>query len=162
MITLSKTKFGKFIATGVGKITTDPSFKTVGKNDTNVCTFLLQSDTQKNGQTKTYDSYSVSVWGDDAVYASQLEKGDEIFIVGECKKDEYWSKRNGKDEFGITSEMIVPKNIGLIVLQMQMAFQSMNESSDVKPKLKHVDDDEFTDISSAEIPDFLKDIEPDI
>lgn len=163
MITLSKTRWGKYVATGVGRITTDPQYKEVGRNNSKVCTFLLQSDAQKNGTTKSFDSFSVNVWGDDAVYASQLEKGDDIFIVGECKKDEYWSNRNNKEEFSITAEMIVPKNIGLIVLQMQMALKAMAES-DGKPMntASSVDEDAFTDISSAQVPDFLQDLEPDI
>ena len=163
MITVSKTRWGKFVAKGVGRITTDPVYKTVGKNNTQICSFMLQSDVQKNGQSKSYESYSVNVWGDDAVYASQLEKNDKIFIVGECKKDEYWSNRNGKEEFGITAEMIFPANIGITVLQLQMAIQAMTDSSDKKiPDASKAKDDGFTDYSSLELPDEFKDLEPDI
>ena len=165
MITLTKTRWGKYIAQGVGRITTDPTYKTVGKNNTQVCTFLLQADQQKNGQTKSFDSYSVSVWGDDAVYASQLEKNDRIFIVGECKKDEYWSQRNGTDEFNITAEMFFPANIGLMVLQLQMAMQTMADSSDKKQTVANNAtnaDDGFYDYSNMDIPDEFKDLEPDI
>lgn len=164
MITLSKTRFGKYVAMGVGRITSDPQYRTVGKNNSKVCSFMLQSDAQKTGTTKSFDSFSVNVWGDDAAYASQFEKNDEIFIVGECKKDEYWSNRNGKEEFSINAEMIIPKNVGLIALQLQMALQAMsNDSSVAMPKdASKAKDDGFIDIDSTQIPDFLQDIEPDI
>lgn len=163
MITLSKTRLGKFVAQGVGRITSDPVYKTVGRDEKQVCQFFLQSDVTKNGQTKNYESFNVSVWGDDAVYASQLEKNDKIFIIGECKKDEYWSNRNGKDEFSIAADMIFPTNIGVTVLQLQMAMQAMNESSDVKVKdASNAKDDGFYDYSNLELPEEFRDIEPDI
>jgi len=164
MITLSKTRLGKFVAQGVGRITSDPVYKTVGKDEKQVCQFFLQSDVTKTGQTKNYESFNVSVWGDDAVYASQLEKNDKIFIIGECKKDEYWSNRNGKDEFSITADMIFPTNIGVTVLQLQMAMQAMNESSDSasKPTIANKESDGFYDYSNLELPEEFRDIEPDI
>lgn len=161
MITLSKTRLGKYLASGVGLITTDPQYKTVGKNETPVCTFLLQSDSKKDGSKKTYDNFSVCVWGDDSAYASQLEKGDEIYIVGECKRDEYWSNRNGKDEFTINAEMIIPKNIGLVVLQLQMALQAMqSDGSEPKKTAKDFDDMNYSNIEIP--PEFLDDMESEI
>jgi single-stranded DNA-binding protein len=160
MITLSKTRFGKYLATGVGKITTDPQYKTVGKNETPVCTFLLQSDTKKSGNVKEYDNFSVCVWGDDSAYASQLEKGDEIYIVGECKRDDYWSNRNNKEEFQINAEMIIPKNIGLVVLQLQMALKAMSDGEEPKKTAKDFDDMNYSNIEIP--PEFLEDMESEI
>lgn len=162
MISVTKTRLGKFMAMGVGRITSDPSYRTV-KGDNKVCQFFLQSDVQKNGGSKNYDSYGVTVWGDDADYASNLEKNDKIFIVGECRKDEYWSNKNGKEEMNITAEMIIPANIGLTVLQLQMAMKSMADSSGKPaPDASKANDDGFYDYSSLNLPDEFKDIEPDI
>lgn len=163
MITVSKTRLGKYVAMGVGLITTDPTYRTVGDKGTKLCSFTLLSDKLKSGGVTTFDSYSVQVWGDDAAYASQFEKNDEIFVIGECKKDEYWSNKNGKDEFRIVAEMIVPKNIGIIVLQLQMAMKAFSDSNgEGQNKAESTDGFTDLDLSSIEIPKEFMDLEPDI
>ena len=97
MIAHSKTKSGKLLSHGTAKITSDPQYRetSTGKQ---VTSFYVLSDAVGFGKNKEYESYKINAWGELAVFARNFEKGDVIHVDGECKRDEYASNKNGKDD----------------------------------------------------------------
>ena len=73
---------------------------TKGKG-TNVTTFSVQYG--KDGDTKLYQN--CIAWADlSKKYFNRLDKGDLILVIGRLVKDDYWSERNGKDEYKLVVE----------------------------------------------------------
>lgn len=46
-----------------------------------------------------------TAWNDiSRLYLNRLDKGDMVIVVGRMEKDDYWSERNGTDEYRLTVE----------------------------------------------------------
>jgi single-stranded DNA-binding protein len=57
----------------------------------------------KDGDTKLYQN--CTAWNDlSRKYLNRLDKGDLVLVVGRMEKDDYWSERNGKDEYKLNVE----------------------------------------------------------
>lgn len=162
MIGFLQTTWKKVVAIGVGRITSDPIYNTVGRNDDPLCKFFVQSDQRGKGAEKEYESYVVNVWKDNAGYASNFEKGDFVFLCGECKVDDFYTKRHGKTEYLINADFVIPANIGAIVMQLQQVINLLNSQGAEQPQNAASDQNGFTDYSSMEIPPEFQDLEPDI
>ena len=161
MIILGKTKSGKIVCVGTGKITSEPRF-TETKTGKTVCSFYVCSDVIGKGQNKEYESYNVSAWDEKAHYAKLFEKGETIYVEGECSKDDYASQKNGKDEYRITASALYNADIGVQVANLQLAVNDLIKkvySKGTEPTQEEVSD-MFKDV---EVPDFLRDdFAPDI
>lgn len=166
MISLSKTKSGKVIARGTGKITSDPHTRET-KTGKLINGFYVCSDTIGFGKNKEYESYKINAWDELANYANNLDKGDVVYVEGECKRDDYLSEKNGKDEFQITAQILQIADIGTQVANLQMMVNDLIRSAypdasrqsnpqdavdpseifkDVEPPSFFTDDDEVPDI----------------
>lgn len=165
MIALSKTRSGKVIARGTGKVTSPPQYRAF-ENGNAVTSFYINSDTIGKGKDKTYESYKVNAWGDWSDYANALEKGDIISISGECLRDEYNSKRNGTDEYMINAQEIHLADIGIEVMRLRILIDDLRSKLDATPngekkkKEKETKQNAEVDTSgfeTVELPDFLKD-----
>lgn len=124
MIAHSKTKSGKVLSHGTAKVTSDPQYRdtSTGKQ---VTSFYVLSDTVGFGKNKEYESYKINAWGELAVFARNFEKGDVIHVDGECKRDEYASNKNGKDEYEITAQELYIADIGAQVANLQMIVNDL-------------------------------------
>lgn len=161
MIVLCKTKSGKIVGCGSGKITSDPRY-TQTKTGKDVCSFYICSDVLGSGKNKEYESYKVTAWNELASEAKLYEKGDIVCVEGECKRDAYTSDKNGKDEYEITASVLFSANIGSQVASLQLAVNDLIKkvyNKGTEPSQEDVSD-MFKDV---ELPEFLReDFEPDI
>jgi single-stranded DNA-binding protein len=165
MISLSKTRSGKIIARGTGKVTSAPQYRSFETGNT-VTTFYINSDTFKNGKEKTFESYKVNAWGDWSDYANALEKGDVISVSGECVRDEYNSKRNGTDEYMINAQEIHLADIGVEVMRLRILVDDLRNKLAGTPngekkkkdndKTKSTEEIDTSGFETVELPDFLK------
>ena len=74
---------------------------TITKTGKSVTQFSIQYG--KEGETKLYQN--CTAWNDlSRKYLNRLDKGDYLLVVGRLDKDDYWSERNGKDEFKLNVE----------------------------------------------------------
>lgn len=56
---------------------------------------------EKDGDEKLYQN--CVAWGDlSKKYLNRLDKGDTVLVFGTLEKDDYWSERNGTDEYKLT------------------------------------------------------------
>ena len=164
MIIVGKTKSGKFVALGTGKITSDPRI-TQTKTGKDVCSFFICSDVIRTGKNKEYEGYKITAWDEQAASAQMFEKGDVVYVEGECTKDDYTSQQNGKDEYQITIKTIWSADIGTQVANIQLAVNDL-----IKTKYSGGKNDEPIDPDSlmdVPVPDFLQDgyvddMQPDI
>ena len=132
MISLSKTKGGKVVAIGTGKITTDPSYRTFDSGKA-LTSFFINSDSSGKGKSRQYESYTVNCWEDWADYARFFEKGDVVSVQGECVKNDYLSKKNGTDEFTINVQKIELANIGVEVMHLRLLIDDLRKQLGEKP-----------------------------
>lgn len=161
MIILGKTKSGKIVCIGTGKITSEPRFSET-KTGKNVCSFYVNSDVIGKGQNREFESYKINAWDEKAHYAKQFEKGDTVYVEGECTKDDYTSQKNGKDEYQITVSEIRNADIGAQVANIQLAVNDLIKK--VYNKGKEPTQEEVSDMfKDVEVPEFLReDFSPDI
>lgn len=166
MIVLCKTKSGKVVGVGTGKVTSDPRF-TQTKTGKDVCSFYICSDVLGSGKNKEYESYKVTAWNELANSAKMFEKGDIIYVEGECKRDAYTSDRNGKDEYEITASVIWSAEIGAQVASLQLAVNELIKKTYGKEKSEPTEEEVAEMFRDVQVPDFLRedsddDLEPDI
>lgn len=154
MIFLGKTRKGKFCAVGTGQINSDPQYRVVGDKETPLCTFYINSDVVGKGTEKEYDSFLIQIWNDEAAFASNMEKGDKVFVFGECKRDEYHSKKSGKEELLINADFICPCAIGTHVLQLMQTMGNL--AIDSEQDIASVDENGFSEYSAMDLPDEFK------
>lgn len=154
MIILGKTKSGKIVCVGTGKITSEPRF-TETKTGKTVCSFFICSDVIGKGQNKEYESYKVSAWDDKAHYAKLFDKGETIYVEGECTKDDYATQKNGKDEYQITASALYNADIGAQMANLQLAVNDLIKRvyNKVKEPTQEEISEEFKDL---EVPEFLR------
>lgn len=160
MVALTKTKGGKVVAIGTAKITSQPQFRTFDSGNS-LTSFYANSDTSGKGKDRQFESYKINAWGEWSDYANVFEKGDVIYVEGECSKDDYNSKRNGSDEFMINVQLMFPVNIGVEVMGLRMMLDDMrkstpnaqkkNQTKAAKPN-EQVDTSGFTDIDPNDMP----------
>lgn len=158
MITVSKTRNGKYVAKGTARITSDPSYKTVGQKETPLTSFFVNSDVIGQGAAKEYENYLIQCWDKLAAYGSNFEKNDIVCVEGECKRNEYQSKKTGKDEYMIDVHTIFPANIGEIVFQLQQVISLLGDNQGTN--VEHANDPSMDGYEDLQIPDDL--FEPDI
>lgn len=160
MIGICKTKSGKLVGIGTGKITTEPrlSETRAGKP---VCSLYVCSDVIGKGQAKEYESFKIVAWDEKAQYAKLFQKGDICYVEGECSIDEYATNKNGKGEYQITASELRSADIGTQIANLQLAVNELIKNVySGKERTQQEADDIFSDV---ETPDFLKDdIAPDI
>lgn len=161
MIIVGKTKSGKFVGIGTGKITSDPRF-TETKTGKNVCSFYVNSDVIGKGQNRKFESYKINAWDEKAHYAKRFEKGDVVYVEGECTRDDYTSQKNGEDEYQINASEIRNADIGMQVANLQLAVNDIIKK--VYNKGTEPTQEELSDMfKDVEVPEFLRDdIVPDI
>lgn len=131
MIGLCKTKSGKMFASGTGRINSDPRYKTIGSKNTPLTSFYITADTLGFGNNKEYESYLVQVWGEKAAYFSNFLKGEEIYLEGEVKEDEYASKKSGKNEYLINATIGFPSNVGEQLFQLNQVISLLNQTGEI-------------------------------
>lgn len=129
MIALTKTKGGKVIASGTGKITSAPQYRIFDSGNT-LTNFFINSDSSGKGKDKQFESYKINAWGEWSDYANALEKGDMIYVEGECVKDDYNSKRNGTDEYMINVQELFIANIGIEVMHLRLLLDCLRQQLD--------------------------------
>lgn len=154
MIILGKTKSGKIVCVGTGKVTSEPRFAET-KTGKSVCSFFVNSDVIGKGQSREYESYKVNAWDEKAHYARNFEKGDTIYVEGECSKDDYTSQKNGKDEYQITASELRSADIGAQVANLQLAVNDLikkvyNKGNEPTPE------DAAEMFKDVELPEFLQ------
>ena len=89
--------FGAY-ALCLGKAANIQNKYTTGKNIP-YTTFSIMYE--KDGEEKLYQN--CVAWGDlSKKYLNRLDKGDTVLVFGTLDKDNYWSERNGKDEYKLT------------------------------------------------------------
>lgn len=161
MIGICKTKSGKLVGIGTGKITSEPRF-TETKTGKPVCSFYVCSDVIGKGQNKEYESFKITAWDDKAHYAKLFEKGETIYVEGECTSDDYATQKNGKDEYQITASELRNADIGVQVANIQLAVNDLIKK--VYNKTKEPTQEEALDMfKDVEVPEFLReDYAPDI
>lgn len=75
-------------------------------------TLSLRYHTEKDAEDKKVSSYiNVETWGDLARYAACVERGDELLVCGEYRRDDYRSQKKGEDVFIIKAAMILVQPI---------------------------------------------------
>ena len=160
MIALTKTKGGKVIASGTGKITSAPQYRIFDSGNT-LTNFFINSDSSGKGKDRQFESYKINAWGEWSDYANIFEKGDIIYVEGECTKDEFNSKRNGSDEFMINVQLMFPVNIGVEVMGLRMMLDDLrkstpnaqkNATSRANKQNEQVDTSGFTDVDPNDMP----------
>lgn len=160
MIALTKTKGGKVVAIGTAKITSQPQYKTFDSGNS-LTSFYANSDTYGKGKDRQFESYKINAWGEWSDYANIFEKGDIIYVEGECTKDDYNSKKNGSDEFMINVQLMFPVNIGVEVMGLRMMLDDLrkstpnaqkNATSRANKQNEQVDTSGFTDIDPNDMP----------
>ena len=163
MIFLSETRNGKIIAGGTGKITSAPQFRTFDSGNT-LTFFFINSDTIGKGKEKQYESYKVNAWGEWSDYANALEKGDIIYLEGECKKDEYLSKKSGEEEYTINVQILYIANIGVEAMRLRLLLDDIRSKLASTPNAEkkkqtnaimpneQIDASGFTDIDPNDMP----------
>jgi hypothetical protein len=124
MITISKTRDGKFVARGTCKVNSDPQYKEFDSGKT-LTSFFGNADATGKGKDKKYDSYKINAWEEWSDYANMLQKGDLIYVEGECKKDDYYSQKNNTDEFMINVTTMFIATIGVEVLRLRMLVDDL-------------------------------------
>jgi len=132
MISLTKTKSGKVIASGTGKITSAPQYRTFDSGNT-LTSFFINSDSNGKGKDKQFESYKINAWGEWSDYANALEKGDVIYVEGECVKDDYNSKRNKTDEYMINVQELFIANIGIEVMHLRFLVDDLRKGLESYP-----------------------------
>ena len=164
MIALTKTKGGKVIASGTGKITSAPQYRTFDSGNT-LTSFFINSDSNGKGKDKQFESYKINAWGEWSDYANALEKGDLIYVEGECVKDDYNSKRNKTDEYMINVQELFIANIGIEVMHLRILVDDLrqqlnyapngskpNNNGGTKPNASINPDTEYSDIDLNDLP----------
>lgn len=161
MISLTKTKSGKLIASGTGKITSAPQYRTFDSGNT-LTSFFINSDSSGKGKDKQFESYKINAWGEWSDYANALEKGDIIYVEGECVKDDYNSKRNGTDEYMINVQELFIANIGIEVMRLRLLVDDLrqqlangsnpNKNVGIKPSAQIDPDAEYGNIDINDLP----------
>ncbi len=126
MITVSKTRNGKFVARGTGKLTSAPQFRTFDSGNT-LTSFFVNSDATGKGKDKQYESYKINAWGEWSDYANMLEKGDIILVEGECVRDDYYSKKNNSEEFMINVQEMFIVSIGIDVMRLRVQVDNLKK-----------------------------------
>ena len=157
LITATIKRSGKVACIGWGLVTADPVLRAVGDQQRSVCKCFVNVDTINKGTDKEYESYSVQAWDGLAAAMSTLEKGDNVFFVGEIVKDEYWTQRNKKDEYRIDAAFLLPAQSFEMLLQMLQAFQAgaigQTTASAQSTNTQQQQTDGFYDYSNLEIPE---------
>lgn len=71
------------------------------KTGKSVTSFSIQYG--KEGDNKLYQN--CNAWGDlSRKYLNRLDRGDTVLVIGRMEKDDYWSEKNGTDEFKLIVE----------------------------------------------------------
>lgn len=79
------------------------STKNVGSKGTSITNFSVMYHYDKETEERQY--LNCIAWKDlSSKYLNRLDKGDMVLCIGRMEKDDYWSERNGKDEFKMTVE----------------------------------------------------------
>lgn len=165
MITVSKTRGNKYVARGTGKITSAPQFRTFDSGKV-LTSFFINSDASGKGKDKQFESYKINAWEEWADYANVLEKGDVVYVEGECLKDDYYSKKNGTDEFMINIQEMFIANIGIEIMHLRLLVDDMRKQLGTAPngskkngKAKNkpneqplIPEDEFSNVDPDDMP----------
>lgn len=73
----------------------------ITKSGKAVTSFSIQYG--KDGDNKLFQN--CNAWGNmSRKYLNRLDKHDSLIVVGRLEKDDYWSERNGKDEYKLIVE----------------------------------------------------------
>lgn len=91
-----------------GTVGNDATFREFdsGKSVSNFGVRYTTADGDEPGRKKGV-YMNVSAWNELSHYASGLEKGDTVLVVGFTQKDEYQSKKQGKEVLILVAELVL-------------------------------------------------------
>ncbi len=131
--------------TGVGVATADPELRSVGQNNTSICTVNLafnRSFKDKDDNWKQEPCFlRTQVWGNRAEKMAELvKKGDPVYITGYMKQDT-WEDDEGKKK--------VAYSVTLRDFQLCVKPKKKDES---QPKSKKKSEPVKSSVDDSEIP----------
>lgn len=94
-----------------GTVTQDAKTRTFnnGKMKTS---FSMRYHTDKDEDGNKISKYmEVEAWGNLAMYASGIERGDDVLVAGEYMKDNYLSEKKGEPRYKLSASIILVQPI---------------------------------------------------
>lgn len=113
-----------------GHLGKDPELKYVGAKNTPLCNLTVAHSTGKDEYKKSH-WHAVTVWGDHALSASTLSKGDGVEIKGSLEY-EHWNDKDGNK-----------RTSAVVVVRWDDQYVKLYEKERVPPPKSEIEEEEI-------------------